>query len=73
MCDTLMPQKLHANIGLDLLCIFCAAHAEKALIILLSFFVVIFFLDLIQVIFDDHSFKNCVSIFMLSIKGKFIT
>ena len=68
-----MSEKLHANIGFDLLSIFGAAHAKKALIIFLSSLVVMLFLNLIQVVLDDHSFQNCVSIFMLSIKREFIT
>ena len=63
-----MPEELHANISFYLFSIFGATHAEYTLIILLLFFICYLFLNLIEIVLDDHCLQDRMSIFMLSIK-----
>lgn len=68
MSNTLVSQKLHANVSLNLLSILGTAHAEKTLLIFLPFIIGVLFLDLVQIVLDDHCLKNRMCIFMLGIK-----
>ena len=73
MGDALVSEQLHAYVCLDLLSVFGPADAKNILIILLSLFIRMLFLDLVKIVFDNHCLKNRMCVFMLSIKRKLIT